>query len=135
MRWTFWVSGEPVPQGSMRALKDKSGEPYLIHSNKGLNAWRQAIVDRVKPNVTELDGAVKVHCIFYLLKPKSVKRWLPWCRPDIDKLLRAVFDALQSAGAFKDDGQIVEVVAEKCYVDEGPGVIIDFGPIKKKEIN
>jgi Holliday junction resolvase RusA-like endonuclease len=118
----------------MRAFSDKSGKPYLIHSNKGLGAWRKTIVDTVGGKVGELDGAVSVECTFYLLKPKSVTRWLPWCRPDLDKLMRAVLDALQTAGAFKDDGQVVSINASKLYVAQSPGVMITIAP-KKKETN
>jgi Holliday junction resolvase RusA-like endonuclease len=116
----------------MRALTNKNGDPYLIHSNRGLGAWRKAIVDAISPLLEKLDGAVSVDCTFYLLKPKSVTRLLPWCRPDLDKLLRAVLDALQTAGAFKDDGQVVEIVAVKRYVEEGPGVLINIDTIKKE---
>lgn len=38
-------------------------------------------------------------------------------KPDIDNILKAVFDALNGY-AFADDVQIVKVVAEKYYADE-----------------
>ena len=45
-------------------------------------------------------------------------------RPDLDKLVRAILDALTDAGAFRDDAQVDEIRARKRYCTDGesPGV-------------
>jgi crossover junction endodeoxyribonuclease RusA len=49
---------------------------------------------------------------------------------DLDKLLRAGFDALTDAGVWADDSQVVHVAARKVWVGDPmaldrPGVVID----------
>jgi Holliday junction resolvase RusA-like endonuclease len=39
----------------------------------------------------------------------------PATRPDVDKLIRAVLDALTMSGAIKDDGRVVTLAAVKTY--------------------
>jgi Holliday junction resolvase RusA-like endonuclease len=52
---------------------------------------------------------------FYLKKPKRAIT-LPTVKPDIDKLCRAILDALTDSGAiFDDDSQVVQLVASKNY--------------------
>jgi Holliday junction resolvase RusA-like endonuclease len=120
-----WVAGEPQPQGSMRMFRDKAGNTYLTSANPKLSDWRKAIAETFKETVTPpLPGATRVRLEFHLTKPPSVKRLLPWCKPDLDKLARACLDSLQSASVFKNDGQVVEIVATKVYTDQQSGVFI-----------
>jgi Holliday junction resolvase RusA-like endonuclease len=44
-------------------------------------------------------------------------------KPDVDKLIRAVLDALTDAGVFRDDSRVVQVSATKIYADK-PGALI-----------
>lgn len=127
-----WVPGVPQAQGSMAMFTDKSGKKYLTSANSKLKGWRDEIARRVKgygPGFTT-NGPVKLVLIFYLPKPPSVKRVLPWCRPDLDKLARAVCDGITDAGVWGDDGRVVELCAEKIYAKKEPGVYIRI-----KEIN
>jgi crossover junction endodeoxyribonuclease RusA len=53
---------------------------------------------------------------FVLTRPKSApKKSTPAAirNPDLDKLQRAVFDAIKSAGVYQDDSQVVAVFAVK----------------------
>ena len=61
-------------------------------------------------------------------KPKTVTRSYPSVPPDLDKLIRAALDAL-TAIAYRDDAQVTEIRAAKCYGDY-PGVQITFSEIK-----
>ena len=77
----------------------------------------------LKPHLgAPLDEALKVSLVFYLTRPKSVKRKRPFSFPDLDKLCRTVLDALQGRkkelGYFKDDSRVVELCASKAYADE-----------------
>ena len=65
-------------------------------------------------NKPPIDGAVQLELTFVLAKPKTVKRIYPFVRPDLDKLCRAVLDALTGI-AYKDDQQVVTLNANKIY--------------------
>jgi len=56
----------------------------------------------------------------------SASNATPHTRPDVDKLARAVNDALTTAGVIYDDSQITRIIAAKRYADphEAPGVTI-----------
>ncbi len=116
------VIGEPVPQGSMRALTNKSGRAYMIHSNKDLKPWRDKIVDELKMECwgqEPLDGAIEAHFAFVLPRGKTVKRDRPYAKPDLDKLVRAALDAITASGAIGDDAQVCVLHASKYYVFPG----------------
>jgi crossover junction endodeoxyribonuclease RusA len=69
---------------------------------------------------------VYVRLEFVLPRPVSTpKRRTPPAvkRPDVDKLARAVLDALTSAGALADDSQVVDLhpIKRLAELDETPG--------------
>lgn len=116
------VAGVPIPQGSMRHV----GNGVIISSNPKLKKWRAQIAKEVvaiygEPEITE---PVSISVIFNLPKPKSVKRQEPTVPPDLDKLQRAVGDALSiDCKYLKDDSVITEWHAYKRY-DPAPSVFI-----------
>ena len=63
-------------------------------------------------------GPVRVHVSFYLPKPKSApKRTIPHVKkPDIDKLMRAILDALKGV-VWTDDSQVTSISATKDYAE------------------
>lgn len=139
MNRTFEVLGRPQPQGSMKWLpaKRKGGKsfPVVVPTNQeAINTYRQAIQHgwdshplRI-PKVSEKDFVLIV--TFQFARPKShylpanKRRPEPELRedapafvnrtPDIDKLCRAVNDAL-TGRAWKDDKQVVQMVAAKRW--------------------
>ncbi len=134
MTITFRVYGTPVPKGSMRAFVNR-GKPVVVHQDaKGIGAWTQSIAAaaldaRERADEPLPDGATEVTMVFFLPKPKSVRRKHPHKRPDLDKLVRTVLDALTGI-LFADDGQVVSLTAEKHYADRGefpPGVLVRVG--------
>lgn len=116
----FVVYGTPVPQGSMRAFmpKGKHGRPIVTSDNSKLKPWRQevslaAIAEHA--HMAERHVAVMVTMQFYFARPASAKnRACMVVRPDLDKLVRGVFDALTGI-LYVDDAQIVEHTARKRY--------------------
>lgn len=95
---------------------------HVFHSHgSALRSWRGAIVDGIREQELDLkrltDVPVLVHLSFRLPRPKTTTRKKPSVRPDIDKLSRAVLDALVEAGVVKDDGQVTTLIAEKLYAD------------------
>jgi crossover junction endodeoxyribonuclease RusA len=118
----FFVKGRPVPQGSLKFI---NGRP--IHARAtDLAVWRADIARNAEVfGYTPVSGGVKVSCSFVFLKPKSVKdRNLPWVKPDLDKLVRAVLDGLTGV-AYEDDSQVVIVEAKKTY-GEREGVWLEI---------
>jgi Holliday junction resolvase RusA-like endonuclease len=116
MVYEFAIAGEPVPQGSMRHV----GGGRLIHS-KNLIVWRKKVAAHVRSvSDVSIDGPVIIDVLFCLSKPKTVKRDLPTVAPDLDKLQRAIGDALSVDCDFlKDDAQVVEWHSRKIYGDAG----------------
>jgi Holliday junction resolvase RusA-like endonuclease len=67
----------------------------------------------------------RVEVVFFLPRPKSVKREYPSVAPDLDKLLRGLFDACTAAKVWGDDSQAVDVIATKRYSD-APGCSVSI---------
>lgn len=120
----LFVDGDPVPQGSKRIARGR-----LVNDNDAaLKAWRKKIctaVEVLHHGVCE-DGPMIVIAEFRMRRPRSVRRPFPSVRPDVDKLLRAVFDAMTDSNVWQDDGQVVAAVTSKVYSDR-PGVLVRVG--------
>jgi hypothetical protein len=62
-------------------------------------------------------------------------RWAPDKKPDLDKLARALLDALTMGGAVIDDAQVVDLAVSKVYPVDGnlPGVTFTIAPAERGE--
>jgi Holliday junction resolvase RusA-like endonuclease len=157
VRLTFFVPGQPVPQGSKSAfVSKKTGKPVVVDKDVRLPQWRMKItayaLDAIanspaKAGYFPIEDPIGAQITFFMPRPAShylpvnSKRSRPelksnapdWVAqmPDIDKLLRAVFDALTDGQVWRDDGQVVFTTMTKRYADErrGPGVEITVGPM------
>ncbi len=128
----FTVKGIPAPQGSKRAYV-RNGRANLVEmAGASLKAWRQdvavaALGAMVKQDWYMADEPVAVHVTFRMPRPKSrpTDTWHA-TRPDVDKLLRAVFDALTTANVWHDDSLVADVLAWKHYATQTapPGALI-----------
>lgn len=119
----IWVQGLPRSQGSKNAYH-RGGRIVLVESAKGLKAWRETIAHVAaasKPVPT--DQAVKLSLLFLLPAPKKAVRQFPTTKPDLDKLARAVMDALTGV-YYLDDAQVVALDLQKAYTHAEPGVYI-----------
>jgi crossover junction endodeoxyribonuclease RusA len=131
---SLWVAGSPVAQGSLR----RAGGRGLRYANDAtLRPWREQVGAAARAEVQQLvTGPVMVDVEFAL--PRPAGQWSvrglrrpsapahPTGRPDVDKLLRSILDALTSV-VYADDAQVVTVLARKTYVDTPdaqPGVLI-----------
>lgn len=138
----FFVPGTPVPQGSKRVVRGR-----LIDVNQdSLRQWRSAIVRQAqgwisthRPLRFPLDGPVSVVVGFDFPRPKChfgtgrnahivksrFREALMAVKPDLDKLVRAVLDALTDAGVWVDDSRVDSISATKSWVTDGePGIRI-----------
>lgn len=123
--FSFFVPGEPITEGSTRAFA--SGQRVVVTHDRGheLAAWRTRVKRAAQDAAREAgwepryDGPVVVDAVFMLRRPKSAKkRLMPHVKPDLDKLIRAVGDALapyKQPGVLKDDSRIVTWHASKHY--------------------
>lgn len=94
------VLGKPITQGSMR----KSRGGHIVHDKADqLHAWRQAIEDAFYEKYgtdgtwVPIDKAVRVEVIITVPRTHSMTPGVPEfadTRPDVDKLARAIGDAL-----------------------------------------
>lgn len=126
MSVTFFVAGIPIPQGSKVGFSPKGATRVtLVDANKTvLKPWRAAVTRMAQASWLDrpqLVGPVLVEAVFVFARPASVKRRFPSVKPDLDKLVRALFDGVTDAGLWKDDGQAVRLVTEKLY-GAAPGV-------------
>ena len=135
------VMGEPIPQGSTRTFITKSGKPIITHSNKNLKEWRQRIAteaQKERPKRWDMDHAILLGVDFLMPRPKTLPKKVKEDikRPDLDKLIRAVLDALTGI-YFKDDAQVVQVFAGKRYADRfeaaGAQITVIPTPIRDRD--
>ena len=97
----------------------------VIHSQgSALAVWRSTIGYAAKAQQAKLiEGPVAMQLDFYMLKPRTVKREAPTVPPDLDKLIRAVLDALTGI-VYLDDAQVVEIHSSKSYGEPGLNLTI-----------
>lgn len=113
----------PVPQGSiefkgMRKTKDGRSIPIMVHRNSHeLEKWREAVGWAAKAvGVIEASASqpIAIECLFRRPRAASNHGTYPVMPPDLDRLLRAIGDALKGI-AYVDDGQVVDWHGSKEY--------------------
>jgi crossover junction endodeoxyribonuclease RusA len=115
-----FAPGIPQPQGSKNAYR-RGNKIVLVEANKNLPAWRRLVTEKlesVNVGCQPLTGAVSLDVMFFMPRPKTVKREMPIVPPDLDKLIRAINDSATDAGVIEDDSQVIEIVAYKFYEAE-----------------
>lgn len=134
MQVSFFVPGIPVAKGSAKAFYNrKVGRAFVVQDNSARQKpWVSLVSLKAEEMGVKLaDGPVAVTLNFRMPRPKShfgksgLKQTAPvlhCSKPDIDKITRAVLDAL-TAIAWKDDSQVALLTVMKRYDDE-PGVQI-----------
>lgn len=139
--WKFRVDGVAVPQGSWVAFISKStGHAMAKPSNeKELKAWRRHVANTARakrpPWLREpRDGPIYVALMFirergddYLTDGRTLRkgaRRFPDTSPDVDKLTRAMLDALTDV-AFTNDARVVTCLATKRYAEIGERAHVD----------
>lgn len=134
----FTVVGIASGMGSKRAFVPKGWtRPIVTDTNRNLRSWQALVADAAARAITErpewqiLDGAVRLSIAFYLPRPKSLAKKVTahTKAPDCSKLLRSTEDAM-SGIVYRDDAQIVEIVAGKYYTgaNDSPHVNIRVEP-------
>lgn len=122
---SFTVYGHPEPQGSTRAFIPKGWKrPVITSANAKMTPWRQQIsrtvVEAMRDDGTAVlskkDGGIILSATFFFARPESLSKkfTLHVKKPDLDKLVRCISDALTGI-VFEDDSQIYELHVYKRY--------------------
>lgn len=134
---TIYIPGDPVGKQRQRHdpnhpnQKPRTPEKTRAYEAKIGWAWKQA-------HGPMYDGPVEIGITIFLQCPKSYPKKtreamlsgdiLPTRTPDCSNVLKSAEDGLNGV-AYKDDSQIVRIVAERFYAAE-PGLLIIVAPAK-----
>lgn len=119
--YSFWIDGEPAPQGSKNGFV-KNGRVVMVESSKKVKPWRNAVELATRAQVSEpMTKPVEIALVFHLPRPKTVNRKWPAVKPDLDKLVRSTFDGLTTGGLYTDDALVIALSASKQYATDRIG--------------
>lgn len=131
----FVALGRPATAGSKRGIpiRMKTGKTFVAmkdDSGDRGTSWRGAVASAARDAMQSpelLSGPLRIEIRFYRARPKSHYRtgkfshelkpdapYWPTTAPDVDKMSRAIFDALKGV-VYGDDAQIVVKEAVKRY--------------------
>lgn len=138
-----FIPGDPTTQGSIAFKGMRGNRAILTSDNPRLYKWRNHVRAHIIGSDGEpferFEGPVHLDLEFVLSRPQSAPKKKDTKisadkrrSSDLDKLARAIFDAVSDAkkkggrvikGALKDDVQVVSVTASKriAKIGETPG--------------
>ena len=133
MTLAFTVYGVAQSKGNHSAYQGRGMKfPIITETNRSVASWQQLVAEAASHALQRLPiedrrflpAGVRVWVAFYLPRPKKFHKrgvFVPHCtKPDIDRLTRAILDALTQV-CFGDDKQVTELLAAKYYTDvDGP---------------
>ena len=119
---SFVVPGPPAVKGSTFSFAHL-GHIVTKTDSKNGKAWARSVA--LYAAVAGLDVIPKgtgviVSAVYEFKAPIRCSRLTPCVRPDVDKLARALLDALTGV-AYEDDGQVVALTVRKIY---GPETLV-----------
>lgn len=143
----FVAYGKSQPQGSASAFYVESlGRAVVTSANPANKRWRRDVaysaLDAMRgtglaPPIVPKGQEARLVVSFYLPRPKYLKNTRPpnLVKPDLDKLVRSICDALKGVG-WHDDSQVTKIEAAKYYAEASGGKprvevrIISAGPVQ-----
>jgi Holliday junction resolvase RusA-like endonuclease len=136
VRLTFRVAGVPVPKGSKRVVPIRRGGALIRHAAieaPKVKQWETIVRETahdaaVRAGLTEPSNApVEVEITFWIQRPQGHYRTgthsdqlrpsapiHPATKPDVDKLARAILDAITGI-LITDDSRVIRIAARKVY--------------------
>lgn len=134
MRVEFTVYGKP--QGKARPRFTRQGNRAYTPKETKLYEQQIAKAYRAAANGFSFgDKPVEIWITAVFAKAKTSKKEYPTVKPDVDNILKAVFDGLNGI-AYSDDKQIISAVAHKtfCKLDgEEPRLLVTVMEYKGDE--
>ena len=130
---SFNVIGLPAAQGSKKHV----GRGIMVESSKALRPWRDSVTAAAMAAHTgpALDGPLHLYVAFRFPCPASRSKAhrlaaanggaRKTTAPDLDKLIRAVGDALTQSGVIADDARICSLASYKVEVTGWTGCTIE----------
>lgn len=122
----FTVPGVAVPKGSRSMFRGRS-----VESSKRWPEWKERVQGyALEARTKQLPGrrfvdSVQLTTTFLMPRPKRARHPHHIFRPDLDKLVRGICDALTGI-IWMDDSQVTVIMAVKRYAkdDEVPSVLV-----------
>jgi Holliday junction resolvase RusA-like endonuclease len=138
------VWGLPQPQGNKTGYLGTDGRVKMVEGRRGparklFREWRGEVI-AAAAREAGTDPAIDEPCAITLqfFMPELVSdpyRTRHRADPDLDKLVRAVFDSLVLGGLVRDDSRFCDLVASKRHARNGAtGVIIEIEPLGDLEL-
>jgi len=119
------IPGIPASKGSL--FKGKYGQIYP--ADKKLKSWVNAISWQAREQAPgePSQAAIDLTITFNLPQASNNKKTYPTIKPDLDKLARAVLDALTGI-IYYDDSQVIRLECNKAWAatDDTPGCEIEI---------
>lgn len=127
--YNVWIEARPLPAPRPRVTRRGTyNDPKYTAYKKALGLIAS---NRIKQPLTN-EIAIKIDFFYDIPKSwnKKKKAAAKWHtnKPDIDNLIKTVLDALNGI-AFKDDSQVVHIVARKQYCNGTNGTKIEIEEI------
>jgi Holliday junction resolvase RusA-like endonuclease len=133
------IAGEPQAKGRARIGRLANGRAVAFTPQK--TRMYEAMIRHEAQNAMAgalpLEGPVRIEIDAQFGIPRSAtkrffadalaQRAFPLKRPDLDNTLKAALDALNTV-VFRDDAQVVEIVARKTYSQQ-PCLIVTVAPL------
>lgn len=123
---TFIVLGLPATKGSTVSFMGTQGRIVTKTDSVGLAAWTKAVGWAARTSgiaLADRDTPVRIVAEFQFVKPTSaLGRTDHTVKPDIDKMTRALLDALTGI-AYLDDSQVTELQVVKRYAADTRTVV------------
>lgn len=111
---------DPKTKGSMKHI----GKGRMVEDNRLSKTWRAVVAFAARQAAARArwvttKGPVRVAIDLTLPRPASNRDVLPIKRSsgDVDKHSRNILDALDDAGVYADDSQVVSLHIDKKYID------------------
>lgn len=132
----FEILGVPAPQGSKTRMPNGAMiEGSSTTGRAKQKSWRAAVVETAHDVAlaSPYDGPLKVHVMFRMPMPASRPKrmrdagaWPCSVKPDLDKLLRGLFDGLTAGGLIRDDARIYSIDATQVEVTSWTGAEVNI---------
>jgi Holliday junction resolvase RusA-like endonuclease len=111
----------------------KNGRPVILHYKKNsVESARMEFVLKLKKYrpAKPIAGPVRLLVgLYFDVKRKELWKQYKTTRPDADGYLKEFLDAMQEAGFFEDDAQVVDLHIIKRYAERG-SIYVDLEEIK-----
>ena len=121
------VYGTPAPKGSYNAVRNRAGRQVFLPASRREPVWRAQVAAAIRgawirthagQPLPHHNGPIGYEAIYYMPRPKTIRRLLPTVPPDLDKITRSTWDGITDSGLIADDSRITIIgLCAKVYAD------------------